>query len=73
MLKDDRGIIALPLAFGVGQGVKLAILAVVLVVRIRDIRPDGTLGPGARPDDTPTSTMPAMSLNPPGAPAAPSS
>ncbi len=35
LLRDGQGLLALPLAFGIGQGVKLLILAVALLARIR--------------------------------------
>ena len=63
-LKGSQGLVALPLAFGLGQGVKLTILAVVLIVRIRGIRP-GTPGPGGTtPDVDPEETTKAVEIVP---------
>jgi putative peptidoglycan lipid II flippase len=65
VLKGSQGLLALPLAFALGQGVKLAILAVVLVARVRQLG-----GPGEPPDpladephadpDAPTSQVPIV-------------
>lgn len=64
-LKGSQGLLALPLAFALGQGVKLAILAVVLVVRIRHLggpdEPPDPLAeePHSDPDpDAPTAEVP---------------
>jgi putative peptidoglycan lipid II flippase len=65
VLKGSQGLLALPLAFALGQGIKLAILAVVLVIRVRHLGgPDGPPDPLAEEPhadpDAPTSQVPIV-------------
>jgi putative peptidoglycan lipid II flippase len=45
LLLGSQGIVALPLGFAAGQGAKVAVLAVALVVRTRTIRPESVPPP----------------------------
>jgi putative peptidoglycan lipid II flippase len=51
LLRGDQGLVALPLAFAAGQGVKVLILGGALLLRIRDW--------GTRPDRLATETPPS--------------
>jgi len=46
MLKDSQGLVALPLAFAAGQGVKAALLGAILVLRIGGMGDAGHAGQG---------------------------
>ncbi len=54
LLKGSQGLVALPLAFAAGQGVKVLILAVVLLGRIRRMGDGDRPGPDPGLEETPT-------------------